>query len=78
MKKSLLSLLLFPLLLSTSCSNNISSSEVIDTVIKSPNEDGGLEGNADKDTVEAQDPSILKEFLLKVAQENYYKYEIVK
>ena len=76
MKKYLLSLILLPLLLSTSCSNKNSSSIVIDTVIKSPNEDGGLEGNADKDTVEAQDPSVLKDFLLNVSNEKYYKYEI--
>ena len=69
MKKYLLSLILLPLLLSTSCSNKNSSSIVIDTVIKSPNEDGGLEGNADKDTVEAQDPSVLKDFLLNVSNE---------
>ena len=75
MKKFFLPLLLIPLLLSTSCSNNQTSSS-ISSIIKSPNEDGGLEGNADKDTIEAQDPTVLKEFLLKVATQKYYTYEV--
>lgn len=86
MKKITLPLLLVSLLLGTSCKsehtssstnsnvNNFNSSQEV--IIKSPNEDGGLEGNADNDTVEKQDDSILKEFLLDVSSEKYFSYEV--
>ena len=60
---------------SSSNSSSINNNEV-ETIIKSPNEDGGLEGNAEEDLVKPQDVSILKNFLLKVALETHYTYEI--
>jgi len=61
--------------LSNTLTNTIINNE-LDTIIKSPNEDGGLEGNAENDLVAPQDISILKSFLLKVANVSYYTYEI--
>ena len=59
-------------------SNSLSPNygDVVDTIIKSPNEDGGLEGNAEDDLVKPQDVSVLKNFLLNVAVETYYTYEV--
>lgn len=62
--------------LSNSLSTNIDNKDNLDIIIKSPNEDGGLEGNAEEDLVEGQDPTILKNLFLKVANESYYSYEV--
>lgn len=58
---------------STTLENNNTN---VSTIIKSPNEDGGLEGNADNDKVKEKDETDLKEFLLKVADVEYFTYEV--
>ena len=55
-------------LLLTSCSGT--------TIIKSPNEDGGLGGNQEQDKVEKKDVEALKNFLNQVATNEYYSYEV--
>ena len=52
----------------TSCSGT--------TIIKSPNEDGGLGGNQEQDKVEKKDVEALKNFLNQVATNEYYSYEV--
>ena len=78
MKKLLIPLLLVSTLVTTSCntdtSTNINTNK--DVIIKSPNEDGGLEGNAENDTVKEQSSTELKDFLLKVADVEYFTYEV--
>ena len=69
MKKLYIPILLITSLLATSCSNT-------SLVIKSPNEDKGLEGNAENDKVVQQDQTALKDFLLEVAEVEYYTYEV--
>ena len=72
MKKTILTILLTSLLLLPSCK----SKDEENLIIKSPNEDSGLEGNASDDKVEAQDASVLKDLLLQASAIEYYTYEI--
>ena len=63
---------------SSSTPNNSSSVNNISTevIIKSPNEDGGLEGNQEDDQVEKQDANVLKDFLMEVSKVKTYSYEV--
>ena len=72
MKKTIFTILLTSLLLLPSCK----SKDEENLIIKSPNEDSGLEGNASDDKVEAQDASVLKDLLLQASAIEYYTYEI--
>lgn len=47
-----------------------------ETIIKSPNEDGGLGGNEAGDQVVQKDATALKDFLLAVGKNQYYSYEV--
>ena len=58
---------------STTLPNN---DNVASTIIKSPNEDGGMEGNAENDKVKEQDETDLKVFLENVADVEYFTYEV--
>lgn len=80
MKKT--SLLLLPIaLLVTGCSSstpNNSTSEFVptDTVIKSPNEDGGMEGNANGDQTPTKSNTECRDLLKGAAKWTYFKVEI--
>lgn len=84
MKKNYLSYLLTSLLILGGCTSNVSSStsknennnSSTEVIIKSPNEDGGLEGNQDQDQVEKQDSEVLKTFLTKCSKVKNFTYEV--
>ena len=83
MKKNYLTYLLSSLMILSGCNTNASVSSITNNnnisstvIIKSPNEDGGLEGNQNDDQVEKQDASILKTFLSKCAKVTSYTYEV--
>lgn len=69
MRKNPLILTLSFLIL-TSCGNGGS------LTIKTPNEDGGLEGNAAGDVVEDYDTSKAEKILSEIANNDYYTYEV--
>lgn len=48
----------------------------IDYIIKSPAEDGGLEGNASNDTVQKQTQETLEEFLKEIGKNEFYSYDV--
>ena len=75
MKKNYLTYFLTSLMLISGCNTNVSSTSSnvnnktsSEVIIKSPNEDGGLEGNQEDDKVEKQDSEVLKTFLTKCAK----------
>lgn len=86
--KKLFSLLTTILLISGCTSNNTNSSSSSSkdnlpnnnlnqsVIIKSPNEDGGLEGNAEEDLVTPQSNEILRNLFIKASTTRYYSYEI--
>ena len=83
MKQNYLSYLLISLLILSGCNNNTSTSQnennnnsSTSVIIKSPNEDGGLEGNQEDDQVEKQGAEVLKTFLEKVSKVTTYTYDI--
>ena len=84
MNKNVISISLISILIATGCNSNNSQNNTVPnkpnisttTIIKSPNEEGGLEGNASNDTVKEHDSVELKEFLLKASDVKYYSYEI--
>lgn len=83
MKKNYLAYLLTSLMLVSGCNANLSSTSSNvnnnisnEVIIKSPNEDGGLEGNQEDDKVEKQDSEVLKTFLTKCAKVKKYTYEV--
>ena len=83
MKKNYLAYLLTSLMLVSGCDANLSSTSSNvnnnisnEVIIKSPNEDGGLEGNQEDDKVEKQDSEVLKTFLTKCAKVKKYTYEV--
>ena len=83
MKKNYLTYLLTSLMLISGCNTNVSSTSSnvnnktsSEVIIKSPNEDGGLEGNQEDDKVEKQDSDVLKTFLTKCAKVKKYTYEV--
>ena len=83
MKKNYLTYLLSSLIILSGCNVNTSSSSsnkienISSTVIiKSPNEDGGLEGNQKDDEVVKQDAEVLKKFLEKCAKVTNFTYEV--
>lgn len=47
-----------------------------DVTLKSPNEDGGLEGNASADQVEKQTTEKLEQFLKEIGKTEFYSYEV--
>ncbi len=70
MNKKHIPLLLITSLLMVAC-NNTQNYE-----IKSPNEDKGLEANADNDKVELKDKAVLEDVLERAAKTQYYSYEV--
>ncbi len=70
MKKNKIILILSSLILA-SCSNS-----TVTTIIKSPAEDGGLEGNASQDVVNKSDTNSLKSMLVNASKVKKYSYEI--
>ena len=53
-----------------------SCGQITDISLKSPNEDGGLEGNQDQDTVEKRGTEELKKFLTEVGKNEFYSYDL--
>lgn len=84
MNKNVISISLISILIATGCNSNNSQNNTVPnkpnisttTIIKSPNEEGGLEGNASNDTVKEHDSIELKEFLLRAIEVEYYSYEV--
>ena len=84
MNKNIISISLISILIVTGCNSNNSQNNTVPnkpnisttTIIKSPNEEGGLEGNASNDTVKEHDSIELKEFLLRAFEVEYYSYEV--
>lgn len=70
MKKNKIILILSSLFL-VSCSNS-----TVNTIIKSPAEEGGLEGNASQDVVNKSDTNSLKSMLVNASKVKKYSYEI--